>query len=381
MPRHRAADERNPGPALANLEVQAAAADSIQLKGEGLRAQISVLAVDLFRLRIVRGQQFSPFPSWAAARTEWPPVRTEVVKGARKVAIQSARGVLSLNLADGCWDISDAFGLQLFSGVTGSTCFAGTQAQITLCLNDEEAIFGLGETTGTFNKRGLIREFWNIDVGGHTRAVHANQRNLYISIPFAISLRHGRAAGLFWDNPGTRFGISVRLSLDPWTMRATGSEIDLYFFLGPTCREIVERYTELTGRMPLPPKWALGYHQCRYSYETQQRVEEIAATFRRRRIPCDAVYLDIHYMDGYRVFTFGKRFPSPGNMISRLARKGFKVVTIVDPGVKDDPRFRVLQRGAGQRTLSSRCPMARRTIEARSGPGARVSRFSQSSRP
>src|SRR5690606_1315016 len=90
---------------------------------------------------------------------------------------------------------------------------------------------------------------------------------------------------------------------------------------------------------------AFGYHQCRYSYDTRERVEQVAATFRRKRIPCDALYLDIHHLDGYRVFTFGKMFPKPKELIHRLARQGFKSVCIVDPGVKNDPKFGVLQRG------------------------------------
>ena len=128
-------------------------------------------------------------------------------------------------------------------------------------------------------------------------------------------------------------------------MSASTGEVDLYFFLGPTSAEILARYTELTGRMPLPPRWGLGYQQCRYSYETRERVEEVARLFRKKHIPCDVIYLDIHYMDGYRVFTFGKRFPKAPQMLARLAAKGFKVVTIIDPGVKDDPRFPVLRRG------------------------------------
>ena len=93
------------------------------------------------------------------------------------------------------------------------------------------------------------------------------------------------------------------------------------------------------------PHWALGYHQSRYGYETRAQVERIAQTFRRRKIPCDALYLDIHHMDGYRVFTFGKTFPKPAQFMAGLRKQGFKVVTIVDPGVKNDPQFGVLKRG------------------------------------
>jgi len=108
---------------------------------------------------------------------------------------------------------------------------------------------------------------------------------------------------------------------------------------------VVNSYGRLTGRTPLPPKWALGFHQCRYSYKNRAEVERVAASMRRKKIPCDAIYFDIHHMDEYRVFTFGKTFSKARELIGQLSRKGFKVVTIVDPGVKNDPRFGVLKRG------------------------------------
>jgi alpha-glucosidase len=266
----------------------------------------------------------------------------------------------------------DKLGLVLFASHAGGTGFAGPAAVVRLALQEEEAIFGLGESTGTFNKRGLIRQFWNIDVGGHADAVHPVLQNMYVSIPFALSLRHGRAAGLFWDNPARQRWDIGQTEFDRWQMEAGLGEIDLYFFLGPSCAQVVERYSELTGRIPLPPRWALGYQQSRYSYETRKRVEEVARTFRRKEIPCDVIYLDIHYMDGYRVFTFGKSFPKPEEMIANLGRQGFKVVTILDPGVKDDPAFEVLRRGVQQRAFV-KSPDGRGDYRGKVWPG--VTRF------
>ncbi|HEY8531406.1 MAG TPA: TIM-barrel domain-containing protein, partial [Limnochorda sp.] len=110
--------------------------------------------------------------------------------------------------------------------------------------------------------------------------------------------------------------------------------------------QVLERYTRLTGRMPLPPRWTLGYQQSRWGYLSQEQVEEVARTMRERRIPCDAIYLDIDYMDGFRVFTWDpKRFPDPAGLCRSLRRDGFRVVTIVDPGVKKDPTNPLFQQG------------------------------------
>jgi alpha-glucosidase len=344
------------GPATAwlsfeNLTPDAAGSDAVVLKNGRLTAEWRLLAPDLFRLRLTKGSPQKESASWAVAKRDWPGASARVLRSGHRVEIEADRGRLILNLNTGAWTLRDEFGLALFEAVPGGMGFKGPEPHLSLCLQEEEAVFGLGESSGTFNKRGLIREFWNIDVGGHARTVHAGLRNMYVSIPFGISLRHGRAAGLFWDNPTRQCWNVGQAEFDRWKLKASAGELDVYLFLGPTCPAILERYTELTGRMPLPPAWGLGYQQCRYSYESRGRVKQIARTFRQRSIPCDVIYLDIHYMDGYRVFTFGNSFPNPRELMARLAAQKLKVVTIVDPGVKDDPKFPLLRRGQDRRAF------------------------------
>jgi len=104
---------------------------------------------------------------------------------------------------------------------------------------------------------------------------------------------------------------------------------------------------ELTGTMPLPPKWALGFHQCRFSYYPDSRVKEIADEFRKRRIPCDVIWFDIEFMDGYRVFTSDPEgFPDPKAINRYLHERGFKAVWTSDPGVKVDPGYWVYDQGS-----------------------------------
>ncbi len=117
---------------------------------------------------------------------------------------------------------------------------------------------------------------------------------------------------------------------------------------------MVERYTALTGRQGLPPLWALGYHQSRWSYYPEARVRRLVADFRDTcDVPCDAIHLDIHALDGYRCFTWDEdRFPDPAGMIAELHRRGFKVVVIVDAGIKVDPPTRSTE--AGWRKVAGR---------------------------
>jgi alpha-glucosidase len=131
-------------------------------------------------------------------------------------------------------------------------------------------------------------------------------------------------------------------------METHGPELDYYLIYGRDPAAILRSYSELTGRMPLPPRWALGYHQCRWSYTSEAEVRDLARQFRARRIPCDVIHLDIDYMRGFRVFTWSpQRFANPARMISDLRRDGFKTVTIIDPGVKYEPEadYEVFEQG------------------------------------
>jgi len=327
-----------------NLLVAETTADQLSLRSKDFSVRLRALADDLFHLRILR-TPMPPEPSWAVIKTDWPTCSARVERRGSTIALQTDAARFRISLKTGAWSVTDRHGIEVFSAVAGETGFAGDQSRLCLSLTEREALFGLGETTGTFNKRGLIREFWNMDVLGHAPAIHPSLRNLYVSIPFALSLRDGRVAGLFWDNPTRQSWDLGQTQPDAWRMTAASGPIDLYLFTGPKISQVVERYTELTGRMPLPPRWSLGYQQSRYSYETRQRLESVAREFRRRQLPCDVLHCDIHHMDGHRVFTFGSDFPKPAQMMARLAKQGFKVVAIANPGVKDTPRFDVFRRG------------------------------------
>ncbi len=206
-----------------------------------------------------------------------------------------------------------------------------------------ERFFACGERTSGLEKTASHQVFWNVDPPqGHT----ASFNNLYTSIPFVLSLINGRAHGVFFDSTHR---VEIDLAKEDSsrvTFSAAGGDLVYYVILGPTPADVLERYTGLTGRSPMPPLWALGNQQSRWSYMSADEVREIADGFRSRGIPCDVLYLDIDYMDGYRVFTWNdERFPDPAALISALGEDGFRVVTIVDPGVKADTAYDVYLEG------------------------------------
>ncbi|MBE7177440.1 MAG: glycoside hydrolase family 31 protein [Mucilaginibacter polytrichastri] len=208
--------------------------------------------------------------------------------------------------------------------------------------HNEESFFGLGDKASELNLRGKRLQNWNTDAYSYSK----HQDPLYRSIPFYISLHDGVAHGIFVDNTFRThfdFGHENASKTSFW---ADGGELQYYYIHGPHMMDVVKRYQLLTGPHQMPPMWALGYHQCRWSYYPTKRVKDIGRQFRERKIPCDAIYLDIDYMDGYRCFTWNRKyFPNPKKMIKELADEGFKTVVMIDPGIKVDDNYWVFKEG------------------------------------
>ncbi|MET6997897.1 glycoside hydrolase family 31 protein [Chitinophaga defluvii] len=209
-------------------------------------------------------------------------------------------------------------------------------------IQEGECFYGLGDKPTDLNLRGKRLENYGTDAYGY----HKDTDPLYRNIPFYYGLHHGIGYGIFFDNSfRTIFDFGEERE-DVQSFWARGGEMNYYFIYGPELLQVAEAYTKITGTPELPPLWALGYHQCRWSYYPDTRVKEIAAEFRKRQIPCDVIYLDIDYMEGFRCFTWSKEgFPDPAGLIKELSAQGFKVVVIIDPGIKVDPNYAIYQEG------------------------------------
>lgn len=198
-----------------------------------------------------------------------------------------------------------------------------------------ERFYGLGEKAGyDLNRRGRTWTFWNSD---HP-AYGAQTDPLYVSVPFFVGLREGRAYGVFMNN--THRQVLDLAASDPTQYRweVAAGEVDQFVFAGPSIAQVLERYTALTGRPFLPPRWTLGYHQSRWSYWPDSRVIEVCQGFRDRDLPADGIWLDIDTMDGFRSWTWDPvGFSDPSGLVADAGTLGFKVTAIVDPGLKVDP--------------------------------------------
>jgi alpha-glucosidase len=230
--------------------------------------------------------------------------------------------------------------------------FGGYYVFCTKTCEPEESFFGLGDKPTELNLRGKRLKNWNTDAYSFAR----NQDPLYRSIPFYISLNDDIAHGIFFDNTFKAqfdFGAEDKTKTSFW---ADGGEMQYYYIHGPHMMDVVKSYHILTGTHPMPPLWALGYHQCRWSYYPEAKVRKITNGFRENKIPCDGIYLDIDYMDGYRCFTWNRKyFPDPKKMIAELAAQGFKTVVIIDPGIRVDDNYSVFKEGKEKKYFCRRC--------------------------
>lgn len=225
---------------------------------------------------------------------------------------------------------------------------SSTDIRLTRSLTSNERIYGLGERTGDMNKRGQAFPIWNIDPHkGH----NPNTETMYTSIPFYLGLTvaDGRAYGVLLDHTGPISMDIGKADSSHIHMTVQGDSLVVYFLSGPTPADVMRQYTDLTGHMPLPPRWTLGHHQCKWGYLSAQQVREVTQKFRERNHPCDAFWLDIDYMDGYRNFTWNPdTFPQPAQLTHDLHEQGFHLITILDPGTKIDEQYTIYQQGMEQ---------------------------------
>ncbi len=312
--------------------------NALRFENAKATAVVTALSPDVIRVRITPGGEGRDHSYAVVNRDLGPPGATFSIEPARstistsalRVSIQHAPFRVAFATRDGrSLDEDDSL---------RGTALSGTANRVWKRLRDDEHVYALGEKNGPLDKRGWKQggfnfTMWNSDTYGYEGSTDP----LYVSVPFYIVMRKGVAHGIFLDNTfRSNFDIGHQTE-GVLSFGAEGGALDYYFIYGPEPKKVVERYTALTGRMPLPPLWSLGYHQCRYSYYPEKKVRFIADNFRNRQIPADTIWLDIHYQDKYKPFTWDRqRFPDPARLISDLRKDGFRVVTIVDPHPKKE---------------------------------------------
>lgn len=216
--------------------------------------------------------------------------------------------------------------------------------EVVKTLQGKEHFYGLGDKTGFLDKRAYQYEMWNTDDG----APHVDSfKVLYKSIPFFMTLTDDHVYGIFMDNTYKSFFNMGQESEAYYFFGAVAGNLNYYYIAGDSLKEVLAGYNYLTGTCPVPQKWALGYHQSRFGYRELADVEDVAEKLRSLDIPCDAIHFDIDYMQGYRVFTWNEDLyqGDVAGYLQTLADRGFKPITINDPGVKQDENYEIYREG------------------------------------
>jgi alpha-glucosidase len=214
----------------------------------------------------------------------------------------------------------------------------GERWTATVDLEPDDQVHGLGERAASFNLRPGTYGLWNTEQSG---SYGPEADPLYLTIPVHLVVGPGRSHPGFWEN--THQGEVV--IGDQLTASFEGGALRTYVSAGSPAAAL-ERYGHLTGRSERPPRWALGYHQCRWGYRTEADIREVLAGFREHDLPLSVIHFDIDYMDRYRVFTVNEEaFPDLSGLLADLEAAGVKGVTIIDPGVAKAADFALYREG------------------------------------
>ncbi|MFD0892867.1 DUF4968 domain-containing protein [Luteolibacter ambystomatis] len=218
--------------------------------------------------------------------------------------------------------------------------------------------YGLGEKAGSqITKNNFTYTFFNFDNFTYNGPALGDPgplnptEPLYCSIPVLVEFNPfpsgafsgaGFATGVFLDNPAQTFANIASNDYSDMTgkyyMGALYNELDYYFFAGSAVPDILQQYTTLTGRSPMPPRYVFGLHQGAYGYYDRYKLAAAANSYRGARIPCDGLHIDVDFQDNYRTFTHSEmKFPNAQELFSDLHGIGFKMSTNITPIITDNP--------------------------------------------
>lgn len=322
--------QQYPDNSLGNLKKLTKGKNSLTIETTNGIAQVTVYSPEIIRVRINKQLPAGDFSYAVVGQPVECKVKILETEGQILVITDSLRLQVSTDPVRFTFTTHD--GKQVINeDDTFGTTWVGEEVTTFKKLQEGEKFIGLGEKTGNLDRRGEGYMNWNSDVPGYG----VNHDPIYASFPFYIGIHHNVAYGIYFDNTHKSY-FNFGASNDRFSsFGADAGEMNYYFIGGNSVCEIIQNYTYLTGRMPMPPIWSLGFQQSRWSYYPDSQVMDIARTFRDKKIPLDVLYLDIHYMDAYKVFTWHpERFPNPSKMVGDLSNMGIHTAVIVDPGIK-----------------------------------------------
>lgn len=227
-------------------------------------------------------------------------------------------------------------------GVPAGWTLDSAAKTLTTVMEKDDIVYGLGETVRGMNKRGWTYTSRATDEPCHTEGKHS----LYGVHNFVLIYGKEKTVGYFFDNPGDVFFDIGYTDPDVLQVRFDYMDVDVYEITGESAKAIVKEFRQLIGRSYIPPKWAFGFGQSRWSYMNEDEVREIAAGYKEAGIPLDMIYLDIDYMERYKDFTLNEEtFPDFPAFVQEMRQQGIHLIPIIDAGVKQEKGYDVCEEG------------------------------------
>lgn len=319
---------------LNHLTSSSALPNGLEARDGDARMLIVAMREDVVRVRVSRSAELPEDASWAVlTNTRQSRVAVEPDNTGETVGFRTQALRVSINRQTFALTIADHDG-RVVQQDARPVEFRGDSFRVYKAMPQDEHYFGLGDKPGPLDRRGQAFTMWNTDAYSFQESTDP----IYKSIPYFMAFRGGHALGVFVDNTWRSSFDFGKESPDTYSFGAVSGPLDYYVFYGPTPKQVVETYAWLTGTAPLPPIWALGFQQSRFSYTPQSRVLEVAGRLRTDHIPADVIYLDIDFQQHNRPFTVDTNsFPDLRGMISQLAAENFHVVAITDLHIANYP--------------------------------------------
>jgi alpha-glucosidase len=308
--------------------------DGVELTAGSAKVRITAFRDGVIRVRLAPQGLFPKDLSWAVIESSNPPP-IKVEDGKTELRMIAGRVVVIVKKAPLLISFTDSTEKVLLADEPSlPMAWDGTYIHAWKNMPSDENYFGLGDKPGPMNRRNHAYTMWNTDFFGWQES----DDPLYKTIPFFIGLCKGTAYGLFFDNTYRSSFDFGKESPDVFSFGAEGGELNYYFIAGPEPKKIIQQFTALVGRAPLPPFWSLGYQQSRYSYYPEARAREVVQTLREKKIPADVIYFDIDYQQGNAPFTVNRNyFPHFEKMIADFRAQGVRTILITDLHIKKDP--------------------------------------------
>ncbi|MGN0154206.1 MAG: TIM-barrel domain-containing protein [Lachnospiraceae bacterium] len=219
----------------------------------------------------------------------------------------------------------------------------------TYQMNQEDIVYGLGEANRGINKRGFLYTSNCSDDPNHLE----DTVSLYGAHNFII-LSGETSFGIFVDYPSKlTFDIGYT-RMDELVITCKDANLDFYIIEGENAYDITKQFRKIIGRSYIPPKFAFGFGQSRWGYQTKEDFREVAKGYRENHIPIDMIYMDIDYMDSYKDFTISSEFPDFSDFVRKMKDNNLRLIPIIDAGVKIEKGYDVYEEGVANQYFCKR---------------------------